>query len=182
MYSIHYINTSIIYKIRNDFDVKRRTMLISEPKKKKDSCKKIINLNEFQVAYGLTNKKQGLSCYINLGLWIKPIDDSLGFDRLSKKLGYQLRQLVYQFTKENLSAIQNKEMPYLVDLQMVDEESNPRCYESRTYCDIEVTLFFNTKQEWKDNDNFHSSIRLLSQEILDLLIDYQYINIFPSRK
>jgi len=148
---------------------------------KKESCRKIYKIDGYRYEIGQI-KKNGKSCFINLGFWLIPNNSEITHRTLFNSINSKIKQLMYEASQNGLKSIINANMPYFVDVQIVDETTLKKLMNIKTFCSIEVTLFFKDNQNWLNNDLFLIDVPKLCADMYDIVSQNQYITIYTSRK
>jgi len=152
--------------------------------KQKVGSEIIQNINGYKTKLGTVNSELGKCFYLNLGGWVKPIDDT-DLNIQMKTFERILKFWVDDASKQLLQGKLDPRMPIIKIVDYADSINGSATNKTRvnntyTYFSIELTIFFKEKQTLRD-DNFKDLLLLLFYSLEDYLSENPQLD-FKSRK
>lgn len=120
-----------------------------------------IEIGNHKINYGFLNRKDNNSLFINISSWVKVINDSdKDFNKEMNLILKSIKQLIYNY---NDSFYDNKKTIVSLDIR-----KNGFTYNTKSYLNIEITLFTNNENiHFVPDDKLNNKILDLVNNILD---------------
>lgn len=134
---------------------------------------KKIRINGHKCEIGCMNVLDPYCVYINIGGWVKPIDDSIEvvIKRFTTSLNKMLNESSFQLFGDDI-----KRYNRILDIQHSDTKTSSRVKENFTFMSIELTLYFNQKISVKDE-----RLQWLAKSIFDYTSEFRLFEYKSSK-
>lgn len=134
--------------------------------------------NGWKTEIGTVDSNKGISRFINISGYVNPSDGDLNV--LMASFRNSLFKYIHDCLGQVMSKYLNPNMPSIKVVEWTQSNVSHQC-NKWTFWDLELTLFFNKKIDWTD-DEVMDDILLVCYSIVDFIEDYDKLRFRNTRK